>query len=579
MVGHDGWGDARAGDFARSMVRMNDYRFIRELSGLDKPALRDRLQALGDEAGAHLTAALEAAAAEREEVVVLTHPPPFREACLYEGRMSGDEWAPHFTCVAAGRAIRTAAEHLPERRFTVLCGHTHSAGEVTAAAESSRVDRRRGVRAAGDPGEAGVPRVTLLLTEDDVRKSLDMRATIAAVEESLQQAAAGRVDVQPRRRVRAAGTVLHTMSASLEYASVLGWKQYVSTRNGAEFWLALYRQGEAPAASAVASRLAWPAANRRRQRRRGAPDDGRPPVATGAVRLRGNRRRPKRRRSAACARLLKCWFTRERTTAASASRERCRISMACPRRPLTTPRLAASCDVVVTVTTSGEPVQERDWLGEHALLCGVGANWPRRREIPADVVGAATQIVCDDDGAACRLEAGDLLLAEEVGVFDWGRAVDLAELVSGKTVGATSGVRFYKSVGSALFDVAAAAAAVERAAKLGLGARGRVVAIAAGRIGTNHRTASPWRSGAGGEPPCRRKQPKLAVRGTAPLTIPLQSTQDRDAPQATSTGVAGAGARFLSPLSRGRPLFLRRKRRRNAPPRHNDALQRISSTH
>lgn len=130
IIGHDGWADARAGDFDRSMVMMNDYRYIHELSGLDKRARRERLRALGDEAAAHLTRSLDSALGEHEQVVVLIHPPPFREACWYEGAVSNDEWAPHFTCVAAGKAIFAAARQRPERRITVLCGHTHSPGEA-----------------------------------------------------------------------------------------------------------------------------------------------------------------------------------------------------------------------------------------------------------------------------------------------------------------------------------------------------------------------------------------------------------------------------------------------------------------
>ena len=63
-----------------------------------------------------------------DQVVFLTHVPPFREACWYDGRISNDEWLPHFTCKATGDAIREAAERHPERQIEVLCGHTHGAG-------------------------------------------------------------------------------------------------------------------------------------------------------------------------------------------------------------------------------------------------------------------------------------------------------------------------------------------------------------------------------------------------------------------------------------------------------------------
>ncbi len=60
LVGHDGWADGRLGDLDGSDVILNDFLLIDELKHwrdthtLDKPALRQALQALGDEAAAIL---------------------------------------------------------------------------------------------------------------------------------------------------------------------------------------------------------------------------------------------------------------------------------------------------------------------------------------------------------------------------------------------------------------------------------------------------------------------------------------------------------------------------------------------
>ena len=70
LVGHDGWADARLGDYDGSKVIFNDFLLIEELrhwrdeDTLDKPALRQTLQALGDEAAAYLEGVLLAAAAQ-----------------------------------------------------------------------------------------------------------------------------------------------------------------------------------------------------------------------------------------------------------------------------------------------------------------------------------------------------------------------------------------------------------------------------------------------------------------------------------------------------------------------------------
>jgi predicted phosphohydrolase len=129
LIGHDGWADARLGDYERSLVMMNDYRLIAELAAHGK---RDRwpiLQALGDEAAGHIRTVMPRALERFPHVLLATHVPPLREACWHEGRLSDDEWAPHFTCKSMGDAILEIMRDFPERRLTVFCGHTHSPGE------------------------------------------------------------------------------------------------------------------------------------------------------------------------------------------------------------------------------------------------------------------------------------------------------------------------------------------------------------------------------------------------------------------------------------------------------------------
>lgn len=147
LVGHDGWGDARAASFRRSQVLLNDYFLISELraaaalpegvktwwgepSAILNAGLESQLQDLGDEAAAHFLDVVPKALSDREHVIVLMHVPPFREACWFEGGLSDDDWAPHFCCIAAGEALVEVMKQHPEKRMTVLCGHTHSEGRA-----------------------------------------------------------------------------------------------------------------------------------------------------------------------------------------------------------------------------------------------------------------------------------------------------------------------------------------------------------------------------------------------------------------------------------------------------------------
>ena len=128
LVGHDGWGDAREGNFAGSSVRLQDDALIAELIGLGSADRRRLLEALGDEAADHVRRVLPVACDRYRDVILLTHVPPFRQAAWHEGRLSDDDWAPFFTCAAMGQAILEVMSQRPDCRLTVLCGHTHSAG-------------------------------------------------------------------------------------------------------------------------------------------------------------------------------------------------------------------------------------------------------------------------------------------------------------------------------------------------------------------------------------------------------------------------------------------------------------------
>jgi 3',5'-cyclic AMP phosphodiesterase CpdA len=137
LVGHDGWGDARAGHFRGSPVLLNDYVLIDELRAAREAglpcaghprSLERELHRLGHEAAAHFRTVLPTAFEKANHVVLLTHVPPFREACWHAGRLSDDDWAPHFCCLAVGEVLRETMRARPAQRLTVLCGHTHGEG-------------------------------------------------------------------------------------------------------------------------------------------------------------------------------------------------------------------------------------------------------------------------------------------------------------------------------------------------------------------------------------------------------------------------------------------------------------------
>lgn len=132
LVGHDGWADGRAGVWATSRMRILDHELIADLAGVrhDRDELLRRVQALADLSIAHLRRVLPPVLARYPRVLVATHAPPFRAATWHLGAPSDDNAAPHFCNHILGELLAELAAAHPERELLVLCGHTHSPGEV-----------------------------------------------------------------------------------------------------------------------------------------------------------------------------------------------------------------------------------------------------------------------------------------------------------------------------------------------------------------------------------------------------------------------------------------------------------------
>lgn len=141
LVGHGGWGDGRLGNLANSPVILTDYLAISDLADVidrddllsgfrKKEALARKLAELGDDAADSLCPHLQEAMEQYPQVIVLTHVPPFREACWYADGISNDDYLPGFTCASMGQVILDCAQVHSECDITVLCGHTHGSGFV-----------------------------------------------------------------------------------------------------------------------------------------------------------------------------------------------------------------------------------------------------------------------------------------------------------------------------------------------------------------------------------------------------------------------------------------------------------------
>ncbi len=128
LVGHGAWADGRLGNGINSQVLLNDFLHIGELTGISQEDRFAKLNNLGDQAAEYFRKVLLEAIERYRDLLLLTHVPPFKDACWHEGQISDDAFLPHFTCQAVGDVLIEIMQPHPESNLTVLCGHTHSLG-------------------------------------------------------------------------------------------------------------------------------------------------------------------------------------------------------------------------------------------------------------------------------------------------------------------------------------------------------------------------------------------------------------------------------------------------------------------
>jgi len=132
-------------------------------------------------------------------------------------------------------------------------------------------------------------------------------------------------------------------------------------------------------------------------------------------------------------------------------------------RPAATPEeLVRCCPVVVTATTSAEPVlPDEPALFAGRLVVAVGSFRPHMRELPEALLRGAARVYVDTEQAL--EESGDLAVPLARGWFGRDRIEPLGRALQSPVRAGPGSTVVYKSVGMALLDVFAAAHLYERA--------------------------------------------------------------------------------------------------------------------
>lgn len=118
------------------------------------------------------------------------------------------------------------------------------------------------------------------------------------------------------------------------------------------------------------------------------------------------------------------------------------------------------------------PTLRGEWLAPGTTVLSIGSTLPEQREVDEAVVARADLLVADVVEEVLE-ETGDLIAARRAGIDPASRTVSLADVVSGARPGRTDPqqVVLYKSVGSAVQDLAIAEMCVRAAREQGRGAR------------------------------------------------------------------------------------------------------------
>jgi len=312
----------------------------------------------------------------------------------------------------------------------------------------------------------------LFLTEDQVSELVGVGDALEVVEASMRELAEGKAANMPRQRVRMPTGTLHLMAAALAGPKRFGFKAYTTFRGYIKFHVFLYdrQQGNllaimegdrlgqvrTGAASAIATKhLASPLASK--------------------LAIIGTGWQAQTQLKGICSvrhidevKVFSRNSERRQKFAAEMS-ERHMIQV----EPVQSAEEAVErADIVVTITTSRNPVLHAGCLKEGAHVNAAGSNTLIRRELDEDLV-AQFDFVCVDSIEQARTESGDLLVPIEKGLLSWESVHKLSDVVAGRLAGrnSTRDRTLFKSHGIALWDIALASLVYERAIEQGVGVR------------------------------------------------------------------------------------------------------------
>ncbi len=311
--------------------------------------------------------------------------------------------------------------------------------------------------------------MTLFLTEGEVEGLLDMRSALDAVEEILRQHAEGRATNRARRRVALPGSGLNVMFAGAPEIEALGLKAYTVARAGARFYTMLFDPETGELLSVMQS-------DKLGQVRTGAASGiatkhlARENASTLGIYGAGWQAEAQLEAIAGVKKLDRVIVHSRTVESRKAFAEKMGERLGLEVETTHAPEEPAAQDIVVTVTSSKEPVLRGEWLKPGAHVNAAGSNFLFKTEIDRDVVKRSS-LVTIDSREELGLEAGNLLQGIETGTVLPEAIRELGQVVAGQIKGRQNpeDITLFASQGLALEDLAAARLVYDRALEQGVG--------------------------------------------------------------------------------------------------------------
>ncbi|MFZ3216260.1 MAG: ornithine cyclodeaminase family protein [Candidatus Acidiferrales bacterium] len=313
--------------------------------------------------------------------------------------------------------------------------------------------------------------MALLLSESDVKQLLTMPVALAAVEDSFRRLADGSALLHSRQRLHLPGkSYLHYMAAADAVSGYMGMKIYTSAREGLRFLVPLFNVDSGELVALIEAdylgQMRTGAASGLATRVLARAEAGTIGIIGAGLQSRTQLEALSLVRKIASVRV----FSRNpehRTRFATEMTEQLGYPVVAVGSAEDAVRGA---DIVVTSTTSTEPVLLGSWLAPGMHLNAIGANFPQKRELDGEAIRRC-DVIAADSREQSKLEAGDLIQMYGDDKRRWDNVSELAEIVAGKAPGRINPnqITLFKSNGIATEDVVVAGRIYEMARERGIG--------------------------------------------------------------------------------------------------------------